>query len=121
VEQVFKKIDVMKGFGGDEGIASENEMIKFLPMRTSVRPRKQKKKRGKGRKRRSINRSRKSPLVAAAAMEDELEGEKTTNFFTCPKCDEVLEVAISVKEGPLNERYTISCPMCNTKGDLVIE
>jgi len=121
VEQIFRKLDVVEGFGGDEGLASEREMIKFLPMRASPRPPKQKKKKGRGRRRKSKKRSEKSPLVAAVSMEFEPEAEKSKSLYACPKCDEVLEVAINAKSGTMDERYNISCPICNTKGEIVVE
>ena len=120
MEQIFRKIGVMEGFGGDQGIATEKEMIKFLPMKTSTIPRKHKKKRGRGRRKKTRIPSGKSHLIAAVPVEEMVEAEKSKVFYSCPRCDEVLEVAISVKSGPLDEIYTVSCPVCSTKGDIVI-
>ena len=113
-DRTFTGIDVMDDFGGNIGIESEEEIM-FLPMRATLKP-----ERKKGRKRRrKRKRSARTPLVAAVSLEEN-EGEKETDYFACPGCDEVLEVLITRKNASIEKKYPVSCPVCGVSGEIEV-
>jgi len=111
----YTGIDIMDDFGGNMGIEPEDEIM-FLPMRATIKP---ERKKGRKRRRKGKPGAKKTPLVAAVSLEEK-EGERGTDYFACPGCDEVLEVSITRKRVSKERKYPVSCPVCGISGEIEV-
>lgn len=102
-----------------EGIS---EVRKALPVR-GTRPARRSEGSGSipsGRGPGSVGR-KESKLVAAISLDDEEGLEKRREYFACSRCDEVLEVVITILEDGTEGSYPMSCPACGVKGRIMVD
>ncbi len=60
------------------------------------------------------------PLTAAISLDEDGAIEMRNEYFACSKCDEVLNIAVTVIAENPEDRYPISCPVCGAKGEIDI-
>ena len=118
-EWTHEGIDIIDDLGGDLGIAPGGNVPRFLPQRGTIRPHKKRRKARRGRARKKRLHKEKTPVVAAVVFPEEESEDKQIHYYSCPKCEEVLEVAVTWKGDPINKKIKISCPICRLKGDII--
>ena len=120
-EWADRGMDIMDELGGRTNVIPEEELIRFLPQRGTLRPRKKKRRARRGNRRKKRSRGEKAPVVAAVVFPEEEGGEKKIRYYSCPGCEEVLEIAVRRKGEVIQRKYSIPCPICGLKGELLID